>query len=54
MIEVGADNNKLYFTECFNFLDLLGLAPSKLLFKVGCTIMLLHNIVVKCVLCNGS
>jgi hypothetical protein len=54
MIEVGADNNNLYPTRYLNSVDLSGLPPSKLHFKVGCPIMLLLNIIPKCGICNGS
>jgi ATP-dependent DNA helicase PIF1 len=52
--EVGVDNKNLYSNEYLNSLDLLGLPPSKLHFKIGCPIMLLCNIAPEHGLCNGS
>ncbi len=48
LFEVRVNNYNLYLIEYLNSLDLLKLPSSNLHLKVGCPIMLFHNIVPKC------
>ncbi|CAG8727804.1 5221_t:CDS:2, partial [Gigaspora margarita] len=53
IIEDGADNTNVYPIEYLNSLNPSGMPPSKLDLKIGCPIMLLHNLAHRQGICNG-
>ncbi|CAG8854379.1 12665_t:CDS:1, partial [Gigaspora margarita] len=54
IIEDGADNTNVYPIKYLNSLNLSGMPPFKLDLKIGCPIMLLHNLAPRQGLCNSS